>query len=306
MAGETYALVLLSAAKWITDLGVVWLVGVFAFRVVAGPGGASDVDSGELDRRLTCHAGLALALLFVAAAARLYAQTYSSFGLDEPVTGDLLRLVAEQTRWGGRWIWQSAAVVVGAPAVAMVAARVRWGWQLLGAAALAIVATAPMTGHALAYAGGAVIPMALQIGHLLAAGIWLGALGMLLSVGLQSLGGESGGDGAALSQLVDRFSPVALTAAVTLAGTGAWTAFLYVDEIPQLWETVYGRVLLLKTGFVAATAALGAYNWKRVRPLLGTGGGADRLRRSGTAELLVALVLLAVTAWLVHLPIPHE
>ena len=306
MAGDTYALVLLSAAKWLTDLGIVWLVGVCAFRVVADRVGASDVGPGELERRLTRHAGLALALLFVAVAARLYAQTYSSFGLEEPVTGDLLRLVAEQTRWGGRWIWQSAAVVVGAPAVAMVAARMRWGWQLLGAAAVAIVGTAPMTGHALAYSGGALIPMALQIGHLLAAGVWLGTLFVMLSAGLRSLRHGAGDGAAAVSRLVDRFSPVALTAAATLVGTGVWTAYLYVDEIPQLWETVYGRVLLLKTGLFGVTAGLGAYNWKRVRPLLGAAGGADQLRRSGTAELLVALTLLAVTAWLVHLPMPGE
>jgi len=306
MAGDTYALVLTSAAKWITDLGIVWLVGVCALRVVAGTGGWALVASGDLDRRLTRHAGLACALLSVAVVARLYAQTFSAFGLDEPVTGDLLRLVAEQTRWGGRWMWQAAAVVVVALAVALVAARTTGAWWLLGGATGAVVGTAPMTGHALAYSDGVLLPMMLQIGHLLAAGIWLGTLFVLLSAGLRSLRLGAGDDGVAVSRLVDRFSPVALTAAATLAGTGVLTAFLYVDEIPQLWRTVYGNVLLLKTGLFAATAALGAYNWRRVRPVLTEPGGVGRLRRSGTAELVVALVLLGVTAWLVHLPMPHE
>jgi putative copper export protein len=85
-----------------------------------------------------------------------------------------------------------------------------------------------------------------------------------------------------------------------------WTAVLYVDEIPQLWETLYGRALLLKVGLFGVTAVLGAYNWRRVRPALTSPGGVARLRRSSTLELLVALTVLAVTAWLVHLPMPHE
>jgi len=242
----------------------------------------------------------------VATAARLYAQTYASFGLDEAVTGELLRLVAEETRWGGRWMWQGAAVVVAAPMVVLVMGQVRLGWWLLGAATLIVVGTAPLTGHAIAYSGGAVVPMALQVGHLLAAGVWLGSLLALVAVALPRLGSGEGDHGLVVARLVDRFSPVALTAAALLAGTGVWTAVLYVDEIPQLWETLYGRALLLKVGLFGVTAALGAYNWRRVRPALTSTGGVARLRRSSRLELLVALTVLAVTAWLVHLPMPHE
>ena len=81
---------------------------------------------------------------------------------------------------------------------------------------------------------------------------------------------------------------------------------LYVDEMRQLWETTYGRALLTKTGLFGVTAVLGAYNWRRVRPRVGAAGGVARLRRSGTAELVVGATVLAVTAWLVHLPMPHE
>jgi putative copper export protein len=311
MTGEAYALLLLVLAKWITDVGIVWLVGACALRaitaVIARRGDRGDAGSApDLDRGLVRHAGLALGLLLVATAARLYAQTYASFGLDEAVTGELLRLVAEETRWGGRWMWQGAAVVVAAPMVVLVMGQVRLGWWLLGAATLIVVGTAPLTGHAIAYSGGAVVPMALQVGHLLAAGVWLGSLLALVAVALPRLGSGEGDHGLVVARLVDRFSPVALTAAALLAGTGVWTAVLYVDEIPQLWETLYGRALLLKVGLFGVTAALGAYNWRRVRPALTSTGGVARLRRSSRLELLVALTVLAVTAWLVHLPMPHE
>ena len=307
MAGETYAMVLLSAAKWLTDLGIVWLVGVSCLRLLArsgGPGFSRDVV--DLEGRLVRHAGLALSLLVAATVARLYAQTYASFGLDEPVTGELLRLVSTQTRWGDRWMMQGAAVVLSALAGVLVTLRVGRSWLLLGAATLVVVGTTPMTGHAMGYSGGVLLPMVLQIAHLLAAGAWIGTLFVLLSTGFRSMASYGPKHGLVVAPLVDRFSPVALTAAGTLAGTGAVTAFLYIDEVQQLWQTVYGRALMAKIVLFGVAVLLGAYNWKRVRPVISSPGGVDRLRWSGAAELLVVVVLLAVTAWLVHLPMPHE
>ena len=310
MSGETYALLLLSAARWLTDVGIVWLVGICAYRIVAARAPAPDTPGHGrlLEVGLRRQAGAAVILLVLATAARLYAQTYSSFGLDEPVSVELLRLVAEQTRWGGRWRLQAAAVAAAAlAAMFMVFQRGgRWHWFLLGGTALAMVGLAPTTGHAFAYAGGSLLPMSLQVVHLLSAGVWLGTLLVLLSTGVRAAWSPSSDDGVAVASLVDRFSPVALIAATVLGGTGVVTAILYVDEPRQLWETIYGRVLLSKTGLFAVTAALGAYNWRRVRPRVGAPGGVARLRRSGTAELLVAAAVLAVTAWLVHLPMPHE
>ena len=307
MAGETYALVLLSAAKWLTDLGIVWLVGVSCLRLLArsgGPGFSRDVV--DLEGRLVRHVGLALSLLVAATVARLYAQTYASFGLDEPVTGELLRLVSTQTRWGDRWMMQGAAVVLSALAGVLVTLRVGRSWLLLGAATLVVIGTTPMTGHAMGYSGGVLLPMVLQIAHLLAAGAWIGTLFVLLSTGFRSMASYGPKHGLVVAPLVDRFSPVALPAAGTLAGTGAVTAFLYIDEVQQLWQTVYGRALMAKIVLFGVAVLLGAYNWKRVRPVISSPGGVDRLRWSGAAELLVVVVLLAVTAWLVHLPMPHE
>jgi putative copper export protein len=42
-----------------------------------------------------------------------------------------------------------------------------------------------------------------------------------------------------------------------------------------------------------------------VRPALGAAPGADRLRRSASAELLIGAALLGVTAVLVALPSPR-
>ena len=50
--------------------------------------------------------------------------------------------------------------------------------------------------------------------------------------------------------------------------------------------------------------ALGAFNFRRQRPLLGTDAGARSLRGSASAELAVATLVLIVTSLLVSMPSP--
>jgi putative copper export protein len=55
---------------------------------------------------------------------------------------------------------------------------------------------------------------------------------------------------------------------------------------------------------VAVVFALGAWNWRRQRPTLGTEDAALALRRSAKGELVAAVLVLTVTAILVSLPSP--
>jgi len=79
----------------------------------------------------------------------------------------------------------------------------------------------------------------------------------------------------------------------------------YVGSWPALWQTTYGRTLMIKIGLLGLTALLGAWNWRKLRPRLGTPGSASRLLQSARLELLVGALLLAATAILVALPAPH-
>ena len=79
----------------------------------------------------------------------------------------------------------------------------------------------------------------------------------------------------------------------------------YVGSWPALWQTTYGWALMIKIGLLGMTALLGAWNWRKLRPRLGTPGSAGRLFRSARLELLVGALLLAATAILVALPAPH-
>ena len=57
---------------------------------------------------------------------------------------------------------------------------------------------------------------------------------------------------------------------------------------------------------LTVAAAAGAYNWKRVLPLLGTATATSRLRRSTSVELAAALIVLLITAVLVATPMPGD
>lgn len=144
--------------------------------------------------------------------------------------------------------------------------------------------------------------------HILAASTWLGTLTVMLFAGIRSLvhapaGGLSRERVAA--NLINAFTPVALTAAALVGITGATTAWLHLKRLPNLWGTDYGRALIVKLCFVAAVVVVGWWNWKRVKPSLTAGEqGVARLSRSATIELVLAAVVLAVTAVLVSLPSP--
>jgi copper transport protein len=113
-----------------------------------------------------------------------------------------------------------------------------------------------------------------------------------------------GADHAAVARMVARFSPVALTGAALAVGAGLLLAVAYVGDFAALGGTTYGRTLLVKVGCLGFTAALGAWNWRRVRPRLGTPAATATLRRSAALELILGFCLLAATAVLVALPAP--
>ena len=246
-------------------------------------------------------AGLLAASMLI----RLYAQTYSVFGLDEPVTWDLLWLTGWESRWGSRWRPQAlVAAVAVAVAIAGVMRERPWGGLMAGpVVALAVVV--PMTGHAMAHPGGVALAWSLQAGHGLAAGAWLGTLAALLMafVALRRQAGVASDE--AIRAIVDAFSRLAIGAVALVLVTGVGSTLLSVHTLADLWRTQWGRVLALKVGLVLATGAVGAYNWWRLRPTLGSGEASGRLLRSGGVELGLAGLLLVVTSVLVHLPTPH-
>lgn len=144
--------------------------------------------------------------------------------------------------------------------------------------------------------------------HRFAAGMWIGTLFVLVVAGLNTVLRATRDKierGKIAADLINTFSPLALASFALLAGSGAVTAWKHLKRIDALWTTPYGYALIAKLCVVAVVVVLGAFNWRRQRPLLGTESAAAVLRRSATWELAAAGVVLLITAVLVSLPSPR-
>jgi putative copper export protein len=176
--------------------------------------------------------------------------------------------------------------------------RVRAGWPL---AAIGVVAGALR----LAFLGQwsrLVNPV-----HSLAAGLWIGTLFVLALAGLSALLRHEptrARRGAIAADMVNGFSPLALSMGGVVVVFGLITAWRHLHVLSNLWSTPYGIALIVKLCFVGMVFALGAWNWRRQRPTLGTEQAAASIRRSAIAELTVATLVLVVTAIVVSLPSP--
>jgi copper transport protein len=142
--------------------------------------------------------------------------------------------------------------------------------------------------------------------HQLLAGLWLGSLAVMVIAGIvPALRAPSAVRGTAVAEMVNGFSPLALIAGPLLIVTGVITALRHLHPFSALWSTPYGYALLLKLCLVVIVFALGAWNWRRQRPRLGSEEAAGGILRSSLLELSVATLVLMVTAVLVSLPSPR-
>ncbi len=161
----------------------------------------------------------------------------------------------------------------------LVMARIGSGWPL---AAIGTIGSALSNLLSLRWAA-MVNPV-----HVLAGSLWIGTLFVLMAIAVPTvLGGPQSNDDKALTvaDLVNAFSPLALTAVAVLVATGVLTAVRHLKYVAALWTTSYGQALIVKLCVVAVVLGLGAWNWRRVRPSLGTPAASDTLRRSARLEL---------------------
>jgi putative copper export protein len=142
--------------------------------------------------------------------------------------------------------------------------------------------------------------------HSLAAGLWIGTLFVLVVAGLSSLFAHEprGRRGPIAADMVNNFSPLALSMGGVVVTFGLITAWRHLHVLSNLWSTPYGYALIVKLLLAATVFSLGAWNWRRQRPTLGSEDASISIRRSSIAELTVATLVLIATAIVVSLPSP--
>ena len=209
------------------------------------------------------------------------------------------------TGWGRTWILGVVGSILmpvlflaASPAVRRGAAR-RASWILATVVALAMCAFPALTGHASGSENLGVLLIPADTLHVLAAGSWIGGLlFVLVADGRERRRG--GPDGSLLADLVPVFSPVALVSAGVLLATGTVAAFVHVESVDALFASTYGRLLLAKVALVLLVMVLGAINWRRLTPLLLDEKADAPIRRNAIRELVIAQLVIVVTALLVH------
>ena len=186
---------------------------------------------------------------------------------------------------------------LGAVAVGLMAFRHRPGAVLIGVGALATAVSYTFVGHA-TEAPRLLLATVLVL-HLLMASVWFGSFAPLIGAAR----GFSQRDAAALLQA---FGRSALWGVAVLAAAGAIFAAVLVRSPAGLFDSAYGRLLLVKLGAVAVLLGLAALNKLRLVPALefGRDRARTRLVRSIRMEAAAVILILVVTATLTSVATP--
>jgi copper transport protein len=142
-----------------------------------------------------------------------------------------------------------------------------------------------------------------QLVHVAAVSVWIAGLALVALVHLRLPKIAPGEGPAVAAATLARFSKVALLAVGVAVATGVVRSLGELSDVTQLWETAYGRSILIKIALLAPIFLIALYNRKIVvalrrvsrpnRPTLAL------VRRTASAELVLSLVIVVVASLLV-------
>jgi len=136
-----------------------------------------------------------------------------------------------------------------------------WG-AVLAAGALLLVPGA--AGHA-AQTSPRTLALVLDWLHLASGSLWVGGLvGLLVLWSSLPVARRTAG----LAVCVPRFSNAAFVSVVVLLGSGIGAAVLHLPTLATLWQTGYGKTIIIKASLLLAAMLLAAVNLLRTKPAL--------------------------------------
>jgi copper transport protein len=303
----------LLVARWVVFLSFMAALGLFVLRMVI----ARPVPRVSL-RAISVAFGAALLLALVATPIYVLFAT-AQFSLRSVFDLSAIVPVARASSFGRDYLDLELVLALFAVAAGVALAvdrpeRPRRSvvellslWAALGAGAAALVLPG-LAGHADQRSPRG-LSLPLDALHLAAGSIWMGGLIGLVVFWL-TVGREA--RVAALSVVVPRFSNVAFLSVLALIGSGIGQSFLEIPTLGSLWQTSYGKALLVKIALLGAALLLAAVNLARTKPRLQAAGrqpqvgpgAALMLRRLVQGEILFVVGALFAAVVLTSLAPP--
>jgi copper transport protein len=291
----------LVVARWLMFLTVLTAIGMFVLRLLIARPLVRRVEGTSL-RRLSIGFVVASVLGLLAIPAYIEESTAIDSLCSFWDVGGIVPLW-RVTAFGRAYVdlWICFALFVAAACIALWLDRAdlprRTVASLLAsigalAAAAAVLAIPGAGGHA-AQTSPRGVAVFLDWLHLVTAAVWLGGLiGLLFVWASLPVARRVAG----LLVCVPRFSNTAFVSVLLLLGTGVGASVLHLPVLAALWQTSYGKVILIKAGILLAAMLIAAVNLLRTKPQLAVAGehAARLLRRLvGTEAVLVAGAVLA-------------
>jgi putative copper resistance protein D len=309
----------LALARAIHIAASILLAGLFAFRLVVLAPVASRHD--RVDRFQPRFKGrwgrLALVTwltVVISAVAWFWAvaATISGASTMLDVDGETLQTVLLQTQFGHLWAGRLAGCLL--LGILLFSGSQERIIAVLSFAILASLAAAGHSGALVTNAG--LLPIAGDIGHLIAAALWPGGLLPLLVLLTGHYRTTDRSAAVFVAEVVRRFSTLSLVVVGLLVATGLLNAYFIVGSPGALFTTGYGRLLLVKIALFFLMLILGAWNLFVLKPRLSRAAMDESetappaatptqlLIRSVACETLLAVGVVLVIGFLGATPPP--
>jgi putative copper resistance protein D len=286
----------LYACRFVHFTAAMLIFGAGSFRLYALAGSnapAPAIFLAAFDAWLGQVMGVAAILALVSALALLLVQSAAMAGSPaaaiDPATVEAVLL---ETHFGRVWCWH---LLLAAILVLVCFSRHR-SRPVVAILSLALLASLGWVGHAVIGEGSARIAHQInQIGHLLAAGLWLGGLAPLAWV-LRRARRQAGDlEISAARDALRKFSQMGYVAVTLITLTGAINTSFLVGSLAAMFDTSYGRLLAFKILLFLAMVVLAVINRLYLAPRFFRDPNALRaLGRTVALEQGLGLAVLAI------------
>lgn len=208
---------------------------------------------------------------------------------------------------GAAWKVRVVALVIAAVAAMLAALRNMGLWLVMLASGVAL-ATLAWTGHGAMDEGASGWPhLAADILHLIASGVWVGALLGLILLISRPVDRVDAAHLVLTHRALHGFGAIGTLVVATIVVTGLVNGWMLIgnDNVGALATTLYGKLLLAKLALFVAMLGLASLNRFRLTPAFGQvidstdhHGALGKLRASLLVEVTCVIVILALVAWL--------